>query len=142
VRLYAETSAVLAWLMGETEGEMARHELANAEVVVASDLTLIECDRVLIRAVALDEISETAMADRRAVLSAAASHWHLIRLAGEVVERARRSFPREPIRSLDALHLASALVARSALPQLSMLSMDGRVRENAAALGFALCPSG
>lgn len=32
--------------------------LAQAELVISSDLTLIECDRVLIRAVVLDELHE------------------------------------------------------------------------------------
>ena len=46
--LYAESSAVLAWLRGETKGKTVRGLLAKAAVVIASDLTLIECDRVLL----------------------------------------------------------------------------------------------
>ena len=80
------------------------------------------------------------LADRRAALNRAAAHWHLLRLGGEVLERARRPFPEEPIRTLDALHLASALVARAAVPGLSMLSLDQRVRASALALGFAVLP--
>jgi predicted nucleic acid-binding protein len=140
VRLYAESSAVLAWLLGEPRGEVARRVLAEAEVVLASELTLVECERVLIRAVALGTVSEAVAADRRAVLSRAATHWHLVRLAGEVLGRARRPFAHEPVRTLDALHLASALVGRSAAPNLALLSLDERVRANGEALGFELLP--
>ena len=55
--LYAESSAVLAWLLGERAGHRVRELLRRADLVVASDLVLIECDRVLIRAVTLGDIS-------------------------------------------------------------------------------------
>ena len=136
MKLYAESSAVLAWLLGEPAGESARRALADAELVVASDLTLIESDRVLIRAHTRDQISEAEMSDRRAVLNAAAAHWQVLRIDMEVVERARRPFPAEPIRTLDALHLASALVARSVVPGLALLTLDERIRAVARLLGF------
>ena len=65
--LYAESSAVLAWLLGEEAGVPIRDLLAHAEHVVASDLTLVESDRVLIRAVVLGELDEATAADRRAI---------------------------------------------------------------------------
>ncbi len=51
--LYAESSAVLAWLLDEDAVPFVRQTLADTSVVVASDLTLIECDRALHRATAL-----------------------------------------------------------------------------------------
>jgi predicted nucleic acid-binding protein len=140
MNLYAESSAVIAWLLGEPSGKAVRSVLAAAEAVVSSDLTLVECDRVLIRAVALGKISEAQAADRRAALGAAAARWHILKLSGEVVERARRPFPQEPIRTLDSLHLSSALMARSVLPGLELLCLDERIRENALALGFKTHP--
>jgi len=50
VSVYAESSAVLAWLLDEGLGAEVRRLLAAQDLVVASDLTLIECDRVLLRA--------------------------------------------------------------------------------------------
>ncbi len=70
--LYAESSAVLAWLLGESAGERVREILASAELVLASDLTLIECDRILSLAVTTNQISEAQAADRRAHLNKAA----------------------------------------------------------------------
>ena len=108
MKIYAESSAVLAWLLGEDAAPRVRDVLSKATLVIASDLTLLECDRVLIRAVALGEIDEAAAADRRAHLNAAAAHWHVLRLSADIVDRARQSFPAEPISTLDAVHLASA----------------------------------
>ena len=109
-------------------------------MIVASDLTLIECDRVLIRAINLGELTEAEAADRRAQLSSAASHWHVLRIANEVVDRARQLFPGEPIRTLDAIHVASTLVARSAVTGLILLSLDERVRKVARKLGIEVSP--
>jgi predicted nucleic acid-binding protein len=99
---------------------------------------LIESDRVLIRAVAGVELSEADLADRRAVLNSAAAHWHILRLDAAIVERARRPFPLEPIRTLDAIHLASALSARALVPGLALLTLDERIRSTALRLGFQL----
>jgi predicted nucleic acid-binding protein len=107
----------------------------------ASDLTLVECDRVLIRAVSLNHIAEADAVDRRSYLNAAATHWNVLRVGADVVERARQRFPGEPIRTLDALHLASALFARAAVPGLDLLSLDSRIRSVAGQLGFTLQPA-
>src|SRR2546430_13763550 len=49
---------------------------------------------------------------------------NLMRIDREVIDRARSPFPGEPIRTLDALHLASALVARAAVADLPLLPPD------------------
>jgi len=109
-------------------------------LVLASDLTLIECERVLIRAVATNLLPEAAAAERRAMMATAADHWVLFDLAAEVVERARRPFPAEPIRTLDAIHLATAVLARALVPDLALLALDVRVRRSAEQMGFRVLP--
>lgn len=118
-----------------------REILADAELVLASELTLIESDRVIHRGLALEEIEEARAAERRARLTETSAAWHRIRIGDEIVARARRPFPLEPIRTLDALHLASALEAATALPDITLLSLDRRVRECGAALGFSVVPA-
>ncbi len=140
MNVYAESSAVMAWLLDEPTAPAVRRLLDEAEFIVASDLTLIECDRVLLRAVTLNELTEAEAADRRAHLLAASAHWQVLRIAGEIVDRARRPFPGDPIRTLDAIHLASLLVARSAIVGLRLLSLDERVRQAAKGLGVAVEP--
>jgi uncharacterized protein with PIN domain len=138
--LYAESSAVLAWLLDEPTGRTVRERLAKADIIIASDLTLIECDRVVIRAAVLGDLTEADAADRRAHLITAAAQWNVLRISEDVVARARQPFPGNPIRTLDAMHLASALVARSVAPGLEVLSLDDRIRAAARKLGFAVQP--
>ena len=57
------------------------------------------------------------------------------------MDRARRRFPREPVRALDALHLATVLRIGDFRPGLGVLSFDRRIRANAAALGFDVLPA-
>ena len=106
-----------------------------------SRLGLIECDRVLIRAGVLDELHESDVALRQARLNTVAARWTLLALDEEISERARQPFPSEPIPTLDAIHLASAMTARKAVLDLAMLSLDRRVRNAANRLGFMLVPA-
>ena len=131
---------MLAWLLGEPSGPLARDALATAEAIAASDLTLLECDRALIRGVATGEVGAAEAARARALLNRAAAHWNLLRIDSEVVDRARRPFPAEPLRALDAIHLASALTVAAHVPDLALLSFDRRIRRAARRLGFSIVP--
>jgi predicted nucleic acid-binding protein len=132
---------VLAWLLGEPGAAAVRKALAKATRIVASDLTLVECDRVLIRAQTLGDLREADAATLRGLLNSAAAHWNLLHVDRPVVERARQPFPGEPVRTLDAVHLASALVVGAALSDLVVLSLDARIRGAARQLGLRLAPS-
>ena len=140
MNLYVESSAVLAWLLDESSADEVRRLLAGAKVIFTSDLTLIECSRVLIRAVVLGDLNEAEAADRRAHLTNAAASWHVLHIASEIIDRAKHPFPEEPIRTLDAVHLASALTARATVTTLELLSLDERVRKSAKKLGLSLLP--
>lgn len=140
MRLYAESSAALAWLLGETAGEEVRQLLAGAEDVFTSVLMLVEVDRALIRAQVVEGLSEGRAVDRRRVLARASRHWHLVQLHEEILDRAKRPFPGEPIRTLDALHLASVLAVRAVMPELVMLTLDSRIRSTSIDLGFDVLP--
>ena len=60
----------------------------------------------------------------------------ILEISDQVARRAEESFPSEPVRTLDAMHLASALLLRQSFPGLLFVSADERVRANAALLGF------
>jgi predicted nucleic acid-binding protein len=140
MRVYAETSAVMSWILGESAGDEVLERLSLAEEVLTSDLTLVECDRALVRAVAMERFTEAEAAGRQLVLTRAMRKWGMLRLHPQAFERAGRPFPHEPVRTLDALHLAMALRARAYLPDLEVLALDRRVRENATAMGFLVTP--
>ena len=139
--LCAESSAVLAWLLAEPEGEQVATALRAADYVIVSDLLFVECDRACIRAETLGALTTRQVASVRDQLARVGAHWETLRLSSSVLERSRQPFPDEPVRSLDALHLASALDARAALPGMQILSLDERIRTNAAKLGFAVIPT-
>ena len=139
--VYAESSAVLAWLLGERIAPVVRKTLAGAERVVASALTILECARALRRAEADGRLGAEQAAAARQALNAVAPGWVLLELTGPHLLRAGGSFPSEPVRTLDAIHLAAAMEFRDALQEVTMLSLDDRVRVNAAALGLEVLPA-
>ncbi len=58
--VYAESSAVLTWLIGEAREATVRPLLADAERVVASTLTTVECARALARGVITERLDPVA----------------------------------------------------------------------------------
>lgn len=131
---------MLAWLLGEPKGRAVRACLAAEDLVLTSEITLIECERALIRAVHGKSFQESEAADRRTTLRAAAVHWSVLPLQAEIADRARQTFPHEPVRALDAIHLATLVVARALVPGLRALALDERIRRNAVDLGFEVVP--
>jgi len=138
VTLYVETSAVLRWLFREEGGEGVRARLAAASKVTTSRLTLLETRRVVRRAECEGRITAAQSADLLAVVAQAASTWAVLEVCEEVARRAEDGFPNEPVRTLDAIHLASALFLRQSFPDLEIVSADERIVANAALLGFAV----
>ena len=61
---------------------------------------------------------------------------YLVAVTDAVLARVRRPFPVEPIRALDALHLATAEMLGEPPPLLTIVTRDVGVRENAQALGY------
>jgi len=138
--LYAESSAVLAWLLGEPRQRTIVQALSAAARVVTSSLTLVECSRSVARARAARRIDRSGELAALHLLDDAATSWNVLDLSDRVVARARGTFPDEPVRTLDALHLASALLVHEEVGSVVVLSLDDRIRANAEALGMPLAP--
>jgi len=115
--------------------------LRGSDKVLCSRLTLVEVRRVVRRMVAAGQLVETSGADVLDAFAAAVARWAVLDLSREVTDRAEDRFPIEPVRTLDAIHLASALTLRHAVPDLRLLSTDERVRGNALRLGFDVVPA-
>jgi len=107
-----ESSALAAWLAERSDVPVASSELAKVEVLRA-------CRRVAPNAVHL----------ARAVLSGL----DLVPLSGSVVDVAAE-LEGDTLRSLDALHLASALAVRTALT--AFVAYDMRLQLEAVATGL------
>ncbi len=138
--LYVESSAVLAWLLDQPGGWPAFDDVRTADLVVTSELTMIECDRALHRHVALGRLAADRAEDLRAELATVASAWQVQPIAPAIVGRARGPFPDDHIGTLDAIHLASALSARASLGDTELLTLDARIRTTGTLLGFRVLP--
>lgn len=134
--VYAESSAVLAWLLGEPTARTVRAILSGADRVVASTLTGVECARGLARARATGRLSGRDELAALRLLDLAESSWDVHDLSDRVLNRARGRFPAEPVQTVDALHLATAALFQEALGRVALLSLDERIAANAAGMGL------
>jgi PIN domain len=137
--LYAETSAILRVLL-EGDRQLAR-ALTDAPRLVTSDLTLAESDRGLRRALVAGRLDPKRFRDGAQWLTRFARACDILALDRHILDRARRDFPVEPVRTLDALHLATLEMWHETIGPVAVLSTDTRVRANAAAWGLHLIPS-
>src|SRR5690242_524959 len=105
--VYVETSAVLRVLL---EGDRALlKRIAREKKLVTSVLTQVEAARGLLRATTEQRIDHRQQREGQRWLRSFFRSCDLMALDDAVRERAGQPFPIEPIRTLDALHLASAL---------------------------------
>jgi hypothetical protein len=62
----------------------------------------------------------------------------VVAVTDTVLARVGRPFPVEPIRTLDAVHLATAELLGEPPQLMTIVTRDTRVRDNARALGYAV----
>jgi predicted nucleic acid-binding protein len=137
IAVYLESSALVHWLLGQSRSTEVRRIVDHAEVVLTSTLTLTETERVLIRAEGQGVLRGGDAQRLRGLLNRVQASWTRMAVSPDVLARAARAFPIEPVRTLDAIHLATALEFASTFPELRMLSFDQRIHSNAEALGIA-----
>lgn len=133
---YIESSAVVAALLEHDTTVVKR--LPPGTQQVTSALTLAEAGRAIIRARATGRLTaEQGQAAARA-LRTFQRRCFILDVDGAVLDRVRRPFPVEPIRTLDAVHLATAESLGEPPQLVTIVTRDARVRDNARALGFAV----
>jgi hypothetical protein len=134
--LHLEASASLRWLLDQARAAEVRAAVDAVDVVVTSALTLAESERALVRAETGRLLSASDGQRLRGMLQLAQAGWMRMAVTEEILSRACRSFPVEPVRTLDAIHLSTALAFTKAMPDLRILSFDHRILDNAVALGI------
>jgi predicted nucleic acid-binding protein len=132
---YIESSALLAAIL-EREAAAVRAVRARGRRVT-SVLTIAESQRALIRAHATRRIDATRMRAAARALRTFSTRCDLVSVTDEVLLRAGRSFPLEPVRTLDAIHLATAEILGEHPSLITIVTRDQRIRENALALGYS-----
>ncbi|MDA3949396.1 MAG: type II toxin-antitoxin system VapC family toxin, partial [Spirochaeta sp.] len=135
---YLDTSVVLAWLL---EGSEVLAPLQGNRRVASSRLLWTEVARGLYRALQTGRLSAAATVAAQHRFARIATRVATIRLNELVLRRAEGPYP-VLIRSLDAIHLASAeLWLNAEFPagepeRVSVWSFDNRMNQCAALLGF------
>lgn len=138
--IYAESSAVLAWLFDEPSADDVIRAIESADLVVTSELTAVECARAVHRALKAGRIDHGQAHALRAAFTSAGAQWDRLEIGERVLALASGPFPAEPVRALDAIHLASVTLAREVWPDLTVLSLDDRIRASTSALGTTVSP--
>jgi predicted nucleic acid-binding protein len=133
---YIETSALLAWLGGESKSSIVNTALNSNNRICTSRLSFIESERCLFRARANRQIKEADLKKRQGWLAIFENEWDVLEIGIEVQKAARMRFPIEPVRTLDAIHLASALQFQIVYSPLKVLTFDDRMIENLEPLGL------
>jgi predicted nucleic acid-binding protein len=133
---YVETSGLLAALL-EQDAE-AKQALRRSSRRVTSALTLAEAHRALVRARGAERLTAPQAKRVTRALSTFARRCDLVAVTDDILARAGRPFPAEPVRTLAAIHLATIEVLGEPPALISVLSRDDRVRANATAAGYAL----
>ena len=131
-----ESSALVAALL-ERDTAIVK-KIPPGTQLVTSALTFAEAERAIIRARATGRL--TAQQERAAVraLRTFERRCFVLDVGRAVLDRVRRPFPVEPIRTPDAVHLATAELLGEAPSLLTIVTRDDRVRKNAEALGFTV----
>ena len=129
--LYLDSSAILRALLENGLSPELEAQIAQAHILVTSRLTLVECARALLRLRHDARIPEIRMADLARELDALWARCDLWELTPAVCELAAAVAPAKALRSLDALHLATFLLARRRLGSVELVTADLRLREAA-----------
>jgi len=134
--LYLETSSLLKVLFREEGYEKIASVIENSRVILTSQVTLIEAQRAISRALAAGALKASAAKQLEGVLESHALGWNILGIIEPIQRRAGQQFPSEPVRTLDAIHLATALEFLTVYPELVVLSHDERVQSNLEPLGL------
>ena len=133
MRAYVDTSVVLRVAFAEPDRLEAWSRITRP---LSSELLRIECLRTLDRARLRQTLDETEVARIRADLLEIIDSFDLIELDEQVKARAMEPFP-TMLRTLDAMHLSSALLARAAGDgEMAFATHDRELSIAATAVGF------
>jgi len=136
--LYVESSALAAILLEGNREFDAAFERRCARIM--SSLTLLESRRVLRRANLDGRVGPEGCARSLRRIEALRGRSQILPIDEDVLREAEQRFPVEPVRSLDAIHLATALIWSAAVGPVTVASLDRRIRDNAVALGLTVVP--
>ena len=126
--LYLDTSAVLRAVLEVGTSPGLETKIRAAEVLLTSRLSIVESSRAILRLRRLGRLSETKLADAERDIESLWARCDLWELTPAVCETARRVAPSKLLRTLDALHLATFVLARQRISDLELVTADERLQ--------------
>jgi predicted nucleic acid-binding protein len=130
---YLDASVILRLVLGESP-VIDRTQFTAA---VASTLTEVECLRTIDRLALTAGLPPSQVADRRASLFRLLEEVELVDVTRAVLRRASEPFP-TPLGTLDAIHLATAVLWRDGHTALVMATHDKALATASRAMGLAV----
>jgi predicted nucleic acid-binding protein len=135
VILYADTSVLLRKLFS-SKGQL--RQFSKAKKLVTSHFARVECLRSLDRLRINRAISEESVATKRFLAEALLESCERVEVSNDVLQRASEPFP-TTLGSLDAIHLATALLWRDEMQKpLFFGTHDRELGRAAASMGFVV----
>jgi uncharacterized protein len=132
LKAYVDSSVVLRIVLGEGG---ALRQWSRIEVAVTSEISRVECLRALDRLRIHGGMADRELARRRATTLELLEGFDLVRLNRAVLDRASEPFPTQ-LRTLDAVHVASAMLLRARIPSMRFATHDADLATAALAVGL------
>lgn len=134
MNVYVDSSVVLRIVLGEPGPLAAWRRIRRA---ISSPLVRLECLRTIDRARLRVTLDDAEVAERRVGVLEVLEGFDMVPIDSAVLDRAASPFP-TTLGSLDAIHLASALLARATIPDLQLATHDLELATAARAVGFTV----
>jgi predicted nucleic acid-binding protein len=132
LNVYVDSSVLLRVVLNE-RGSL--REWRRITRPVASELIRLECRRTIDRARIRERLDDDLIAQQREDVLDVLHTFDIVPLDSVVLERAAEPFP-TLLGSLDAIHLATALLLRAQVADLYFATHDGELATAARAMGF------
>jgi predicted nucleic acid-binding protein len=131
---YIESSALLSALLENDETAIRALRVSGRRVTSA--ITLAEANRAVVRARVAGRLTLAQERDAIRALQTFERRTIIVNVSDWVLARAGHPFPIEPVRTLDAIHLATAELLSEPPQLVTVVTRDRRVAENAKSLGY------
>jgi len=135
---YFDTSALVKRYIDEA-GRREVLQLLRQHDCVTSAVLPVELRSALRRRVSEGTLDASRLPEILKRVTADRAYWTLVEIGADVLVAAETLVATHPIRTLDAIHVASArlFAARVSTPELVFVSADKRQTDAAAAIGLA-----
>lgn len=130
---YVDSSVALRVLFDERD----RLPRWADDQLISSELLRVECLKVIDRARVSHGLANEAAARLRADTLDLLTRISLVRVTSQLLERTAEPFP-TMLRTLGAIHLATAVALRDEYPDLSLATHDRELGAAARAVGFVV----